>query len=230
LTAEQARDFSGVWQLSGATGRGNPQSQWSATALPFSPEGLAVFQNNKPGKGPRMIPPALGNDPIGKANPFGLYRTLIYPRPFELIQNKDKLVQVFELSRIWRAIHTDGRPVPKEIVAGPYWYGHSVGAWEGDTLVVHTIALDDRAWMDEWGTPFSAAATFEERWKRVAPDRLQMTLTVNDPTYYSKSWTSTPISYVRQRKDVEPAEIVFAPMDEDAFNQSIRDPAGLPQK
>jgi hypothetical protein len=230
LTPEQAHDFSGVWQLAGGTSRGFPQSEWSATPLPFTPAGRKAFDDNHPGKGPRLIPAARGNDPIGQANPPGLYRTLIYPRPFEMIQTKDKIVQAFELSRVWRAIYTDGRPVPKDVAAGPYWYGYSVGGWEGDVLVVHTLALDERAWMDEWGTPFTADAKFEERWRRTGPDRLQVTITVTDPAYYSKPWTTAPTSFVRQRKDVEPGEIIFAPIDEEAFNDSIRDPAGLPAK
>ena len=63
---------------------------------------------------------ALGNDPIGGAKPPGLYRALIYTRPFEFMQQADKVVQLFEWGQVWRAIYTDGRPVPDDIPAGPY--------------------------------------------------------------------------------------------------------------
>src|SRR5512146_3072565 len=71
-----APDLSGVYTRAGGGGAQNPMSQWSAQALPFTPEGLARFNANKPGKGPRQVPPALGNDTLGDSNPPGLYRTL----------------------------------------------------------------------------------------------------------------------------------------------------------
>jgi hypothetical protein len=234
--AKPSANLSGVWLLTGnGMGGGNavlakrPQSQWSTETLPFSPQGLKVFQANKPGKGPRQIKPALGNDPIGKANPYGLYRTLVYGRPFEFVQLPDKVLQVFEVGRNWRAMYTDGRPVPDDVPAGPYWYGYSVGRWDGDVLMVITMALDDRAWMDEWGTPFSAEARFEERWQRIAPDRIQLTITVHDSVTYTRPWTTSPLIYTLQKKGVEPQEVIFAPIDEAAFNEDIRDPAGLPK-
>lgn len=222
-------DLSGIWQLD-ADNEAFPQSQWSAETLPFTPAGREAFNNNKPGKGPRKVPPAVGNDPIGGANPPGLMRAIIYPRLFEMVQTKEKVVQLFEFGRIWRALYTDGRPVPDDVAAGPYWYGYSVGHWEGVTLVINSLALDERAWLDEWGTPFSAEARFEERWRRAAPDRLEMTLKVHDPVMYARDWTSSVMSYRLQRPPAEPQEIIFAPMDEAVFNQDIRDPAGLPAK
>ena len=226
--AQQRPDFSGVWQR---VGRGTPaqtQSEWYDGDLPFTKEGLALFMNNKPGKGPRKVAPATGNDPIGGANPYGLYRSLIYrQRPMEFVQTPKELVQLFEVSRIFRHIYTDGRPVPDDVPAGPFWYGYSVGRWEGDTLVVGTVSADERAWLDEWGTPFSAEAKFEERWKKTAPDKLELRITVTDPVMYKEPWTSIPVIYELQPEG-EVQEMIFAPMDEQFFNENIRDPAGLP--
>ncbi|MEO8096134.1 MAG: hypothetical protein ABI811_00420, partial [Acidobacteriota bacterium] len=153
--AQKRPDFSGVWNRGGGGGGGGATgaqstatTQWGGQAPSFTPEGLARFNANKPGKGPRQIPPALGNDPLGDSNPPGLYRTLVYNRPFEFVQSPEKVVQLFEWAKIWRNLWTDGRPVPDDVVAGPYWYGYSVGKWEGDTLVVQTLGVDGRAWMD----------------------------------------------------------------------------------
>jgi hypothetical protein len=112
--------------------------------------------------------------------------------------------------------------VPK----GPYWYGHSVGRWEGDTLVVNTMALDSRAWFDEWGTPISDDARIEERWQRVAPDQLRLQITVTDPAIYATPWTSMPIMLKRQKPGVELEEVIHAAMDEAAFDRIIATPAG----
>jgi len=222
----QPADLNGVW-LRGSGSQGYPMSQWSVEALPFSTPGKAQFDSNIPGKGPRQSMPAFGNDPLGDANPPGLYRTLVYGRPWELIQLDDKVIQIFEWGKHWRTIWTDGRDVPDVIVAGPYWYGYSVGEWQGDVLVVKTVGLDGRAWLDEWGTPFSDFALIEERWQRVG-DTLEMTLTVNDPDIYSQVWTSDTKIYNLQSPDSMNGELmeqIFAPIDEMEFNRTIRDPA-----
>jgi hypothetical protein len=221
-------NLSGVWIPSSST-REFPISQWTPEGLPFTAEGRAAFDANIPGKGPRQTLPARGNDPIGTANPPGLYRTLVYPRPWEFIQLPDKVVQIFEWGKHWRTIWTDGREVPDEIVSGPFWYGYSVGEWQGDTLVVTTNSLDGRAWFDEWGTPISEFdATIEERWKRVSEDAIELTITVTDPEIYSRPWTSAVKTYTLQSKgsvNGEPMEQIFAPIDEDVFNERVRDPS-----
>lgn len=222
----QSVDFSGVLLRDSGSG-GYPQSQWSPEMLPFNAAGQARFDANIPGKGPRQTMPAFGNDPLGDANPPGLYRTLVYGRPWEFIQLDNKVLQVFEWGKHWRTIWTDGREVPDVIVAGPYWYGYSVGEWEGDTLVVKTVGLDGRAWLDEWGTPFSDFALIEERWTKVS-NTLEMTITVNDPDLYSQPWTSDTKIFSYQSPDTlngELMEQIFAPIDEMEFNRTIRDPA-----
>ena len=225
--AAQNQDLSGVWLRDSGSG-GYPQSQWSPEELPFTAAGRQRFDANVPGKGPRQQMPATGNDPLGQANPPGLYRTLVYGRPWEFIQTDDKILQTFEWGKHWRAIWTDGREVPDALVAGPYWYGYSVGEWEGDTLVVQTVGLDGRAWLDEWGTPFTDFAQIEERWRRVDEDTLELTITVNDPELYSRPWTSDTKTFELQSPDSlngELMEQIFAPIDEIEFNERIRDPA-----
>jgi hypothetical protein len=223
-----SKSLTGVWLPASET-RGYPMSQWSAGELPFSPDGRAQFDANIPGKGPRQTLPARGNDPIGTANPPGLFRTLVYPRPWEFIQLEDRVVQFFEWGKHWRTIWTDGRPVPDEIVQGPFWYGYSVGEWQGDTLVVQTISIDGRQWLDEWGTPISEYdAKIEERWKRVGEDEIELAITVTDPHVYARSWTSTRKTYKLQPKgsvNGEPVEQIFAPIDEAVFNERVRDPS-----
>src|SRR5688500_10423031 len=84
----QTNELTGVWLR--ASGSNNyPMSQWSPEELPFTTAGRAVFDANVPGKGPRQEMPATGNDPLGQANPPGLYRTLVYGRPIEMVQLPD---------------------------------------------------------------------------------------------------------------------------------------------
>ena len=228
VASAQTPDFSGVWLVApGGGGPGGKVTQWMRQDPPFTPDGLARFNANKPGKGPRQAPPAFGNDPLGDANPPGLLRTLIYPRPVQIIQLPDRVVQLFEYGHFWRTIWTDGRAVPED--QGPYWYGYSVGTWAGDTLMVQTVGLDARAWLDEWGTPFSDEAKITERWRKVDANTVQMTITVDDPRTYAKPWTSDPRTLRLQPKgspNGEILEVIFAPVDEKEFNERVRNPAG----
>jgi len=225
-SAKVSANFNGVWMTPGRTQLRNPESEWTTEKLPFTPKGREVFEANRPSRGPRRLTThlELENDPMRGANPPGLYRTLVYSRPIEFLQTPEKLVQLFAWGKIWRTIYTDGRPVPDDVPAGPYWYGYSVGKWEGNTLVATTVGLDERAWFDDWGVPISGEARVEERWQPLGPDKLQLTITVHDPITYSKPWTSSPVIFLRQR-DVEPKEIILAPIDEATFNEHLRIPA-----
>ena len=133
----QAPNLSGVWLVDNSVGgpQGGKMTQWMRQDPPFTPEGLARFNANKPGKGPRQAPPAFGNDPLGDANPPGLLRTLVYPRPIDIIQLPDRIVQLFEYAHFWRTIWTDGRAVPDDsgallvrLLGGPVGGRHAGGA------------------------------------------------------------------------------------------------------
>jgi len=217
-----SHDLSGIWLQRGAAG--GPMSEWSKEPLPFPPAGQAKFNANKPGKGPRAVVPAKGNDPLSDANVPGLLRTLVYARPFQIIPVADKIVQIFEWDRIWREIWIDGRKVPED--PDPRFYGYSVGRWEGDTLIVDTVGLDPRLWMDEWGTPFSDDLRVEERWRRLDRDNMELTLTITDPKTFTRPWVTDTKRFRLQPKgspNGELLEVIFTPMDEKDFNQKIRD-------
>jgi hypothetical protein len=94
-----------------------------------------------------------------------------------------------------RHIYLDGRKLPPQGEPTPWWYGYSVGHWEGDTLVVETNNLrgaEDSpfdGWLDVNGSPYSNGAKFTERIRRPAFDHLQIDLTLEDPKAYTKPWT-----------------------------------------
>ena len=239
-------DLNGLWLAQGGGGRGGRgnaaseadskgflkdggiMTQWGPSS-PLTPAGLEAVNSNLSGKGPRAVPPVYANDLLGDANPPGLIRALIYNRPFQLIQTPDKVVQLFEWTRVWREIWTD-REMPKNTDAyWGRWYGFSVGKWEGDTFVVDTAGLDARGWLDEWGDAFSDQLRLTERWKRLDRDHLELVLNINDPVTYTKPWATNPRTFRLQPKgsaNGEILEVIFAPVDERNFNEKIRDPAG----
>jgi hypothetical protein len=236
------KDLNGIWGRAGGGGGqgagtqakadakgfmpdGGLMTEWGPSS-PLTPKGLAQVNGNKSGKGPRQVPPAFANDLLGDANPPGLLRALVYGRPFQMIVLPDKIVMLFEWTRVWREIWMDGRQPVEDI--GPFWYGMSAGKWAGDTLVVDTVGLDARAWMDQWGSPFSESIKLQERWKRTSKDNLQLVMTIDDPVMYTKPWTTTPRNFRLQTKgmpDYEMLEVIFAPVDEKSFNERVRNPA-----
>jgi hypothetical protein len=215
------RDLSGIW-LGRAVGR-------IYTAPPvFTPAGQKAFEANKPSFGTRAVPPAVGNDPLGGANPPGLPRVIFnHATRLQFIQLPDKMVQLVEWNRIWREIFTDGRRHPED--PDPAWYGYSIGRWEGQEFVVDTIGLDARAWVDQEGNPKSEMARVQERWRRLDRDNLQVTIRVTDPVMYAKPFGGdNRIMFRLQPNTPEDGfiEDIFAPMDENAFNERVRNPAG----
>jgi hypothetical protein len=72
----------------------------------------------------------------------------------------------------------------------PSAYGHSVAHWEGDTLVVDSIGFTADTWTDRLGTPHSAQLRVVERYRRIAPDRVRVDITVEDPGAFTMPWSA----------------------------------------
>jgi hypothetical protein len=217
--AHDPHDLSGIWLGRAAGALNNP-------APSFTAAGKAAFDANKPSFGPRAVPPALGNDPLGGANPPGIPRGLIsHATKIQFIQLADKMVQLIEWNRVWREIWTDGRRLPQDPDLA--WYGYSIGRWEGDEFVIDTIGLDPRAWADEEGLPKSDSARVQERYHRLDRDNLELTVTVTDPKFLTKPaggkfrWRLQPNTPTGNF-----IEDIFAPIDEERFNKRVRNPAG----
>jgi hypothetical protein len=135
-----------------------------------------------------------------ECNPMGFPRLLNDDEPVEFIITRDKILQVFQSEHRIRYLWTDGRELPSGQNLenlGPAWYGHSVAKWDGDTLVVNTVGLDERAWLDNLGYPKSFHARIEETWKRVDANTLESQLTLVDPEYYAAPWVGAKRTFKR---------------------------------
>jgi hypothetical protein len=216
-------DLSGVWHQ--PMGRRDPTM--SNERPPLTPWGQAKFDATKPGYGPRAIPPALGNDPLGNCDPPGMPRLIFledFPNDVEIVQIPGRVMQFFERGHFWREIWTDGRELPKD--PEPRWLGYSVGKWDGDTFVVDSLGFDERSWLDRMGNVHSDEMRFQERYRRVNPDTLELSMTINDPKTYTKPWVSITKTLGLAPKPEGLDEIFCVPSEEQLFNRTIRDPAG----
>jgi hypothetical protein len=178
----------------------------------------AKYSAAKPGFGPRRAPG--GNDPVLHCDPTGMPR--IMGGPFEIIQIPGRVMMLFETQHERREIWTDGRALPTD--PDPTWYGYSVGKWEGDTFIVETIGFNDKSWIDGWGNPHSDAMRVQERYKRMDPDTLQLTMTLDDSKAYTKPLVSSPKIFKLSKK-YELQESLCVPEDEESFDDRIREPA-----
>jgi hypothetical protein len=108
-------------------------------------------------------------------------------RIFEIHQFPDVVLLLFDQDHLVRRIYMDGRGHPDGFPST--WMGHSIGKYEGDTLVVDTVGLNDKTRVDRAGHPHSDALHFVERIRRVNPKALEYEVTIDDPKTYKKPWT-----------------------------------------
>jgi hypothetical protein len=196
-TADGKVDLSGVWQSpSGGLGGAPPPPMTFSEGPPVAGF-LDIAQNLKGGAPLNAAGAALleqrkaanGRDnPEAVCLPMGILQFHTQGAPRKLIQTRDVLVILYEASMGVRQIFTDGRSAPSDDPQ-PWWYGYSVGRWDGDTLVVETTGLRDGGWLDVFGTPLTDAAKITERFRRPSYGRMEIDVTIDDPKVYTKPWT-----------------------------------------
>ncbi|HEX5107837.1 MAG TPA: hypothetical protein VFV95_05300 [Vicinamibacterales bacterium] len=152
------------------------------------------------------------DNPDANCLPMGITQFHMQPQPRKIVQTPDLIIILYESNYGLRYIYTDGRKLPPQGEPQPWWYGYSVGRWEGDTLVVETNNLRGAesgvfdGWLDVRGSPYSDGARFIERFRRPIYGKLEIDVTVEDPKSYTKPFTVR----INQRllPDEEPIEFV----------------------
>jgi hypothetical protein len=122
--------------------------------------------------------------------PDGLPRVLATPYPFEIIQAPPgQVTMVHELNHQIRVIAMD-KPMPSahDLLVFPYYNGHSVGKFEGDTLVVESAGFNEKTYVDATGAPHTDEMRTVERIRKVSPTQLEDVITIHDPQYYTRDW------------------------------------------
>jgi len=96
-------------------------------------------------------------------------------------------------NRSWREIWMDNREHPPLDTYTPTFFGHSVGHWEGDTLVVDTVGFNERFWFARrpTGMPHTKQLHLIERISRPDHDTLHYEVTIDDPGAYTRPWTAS---------------------------------------
>ena len=127
----------------------------------------------------------LDRDPELKCYYPGIPRAMYLPYKFQIIQSTNKIMMAFEFRNAERMIHMD------EVVPypGDAFMGHSVGRWEGDTLVVDVTRHTDNTWFDRAGNFHSDALRVTERYSAIGRNAIQYEARIEDPKVFTRPWT-----------------------------------------
>src|SRR5215470_13905096 len=191
----QAPDLSGIYWT----------TQYSAKVqlvgggeLPLTAAGKAAYETNAAGLKDGSMEDAARKWCV----PDGLPRVLATPYPFEIVQGPPGQVTIiYELNHQVRTLRLD-KPMPgeKELISLPYYNGHSVGHYEGDTLVIESAGFNDKTFVDATGTPHTIDMRTVERIRKIGPTQLEDVITVHDAEYYSRDWQARFV--YNQRNDL----------------------------
>ncbi|HEX6998643.1 MAG TPA: hypothetical protein VF322_10890 [Gammaproteobacteria bacterium] len=194
LEAHSAAPFERFWQLGAIGAIPAGRSVVEGGTIPYKPEALAKREENRAGW-PKSDPEAACYLP-------GIPRATYMPYPFQIVQGDGDILMVYEYASANRTIHmTDIRTLDE--VPVDLWMGWSNGRWEGDTLVVETIANDARTWLDRAGNYHTNAMTVTERFTLLDPDHIQYEATIDDPNVFTRPWTIRLPLYRRVEPNAE---------------------------
>jgi hypothetical protein len=182
-TSSGKPDLSGVWFAQRTVDPGKP------SPLPWADElqRERAANNSKDAPGAHCLP-------RGLTNAGALF-------PFKLVQTPTLLVMLFEDDTpSHRQVFLDGREHPAD--PNPNWMGHSIGRWDGDTLVVDTVGFNDQSWLDLAGHPHTEMLHIIERMHRVDLGHLEIEFTIEDPMTYSKPWIIKRVADLNTKDEI----------------------------
>lgn len=230
-------DISGIWDAGGVQQGVQPNGAYEypddenhvGRDVPYTALGKEARAKNKPGTGMRQFPVAEVNDPVDYCDPAGMPRSDLFElRVIEIIQKADQMVVLNQHNDTWRIIWTDGRELPKD--PAPRWNGYAAGKWVDDyTFVTNYVGMDARTWMDNVGRPHSDILKVEERWHRVNADSLELSVTIDDPKFYTQPWKAMDKFVLHRLPDgYDISEFICSATETAEYNRVVGKPVGPP--
>jgi hypothetical protein len=232
-TATRVDDGSILFDFAGPNNAQLPRPQ-QKNQPPYKPEYMKKVQ----ALAATMYGGSTNEDPMVQCKPLGVPRGSF--GSMHIVQNPSFIAILFEAPMNDRIIYTDGRPHPKDIETS--FMGHSIGHWEGDTLVVDVAGLNDETWYAGgvnsdmiYSTIHSDKEHVIERWT-VKPNEILYEATVEDPVMLAKPWVinprrvqrATPDDYLLQYNCItNDVGHIIHPTDKDQFVCVLCQPASV---
>ncbi len=173
--ADGTPDLSGVWTGFGSNAgditKGLKAGE-EVSMLPWAVEKMKTLKSQ--------------DDPQANCMPSGVPRG--NPYPWRFVREGDHMYVLYEGNiHSFRQIFMGGKH-PED--PDPLWWGHSIGKWEGNTLVVDTVGYNDKFWLDYLGHPHTEKMHTIERYTRTDMSTLNIEVTIDDPGAYTKAFTT----------------------------------------
>jgi hypothetical protein len=165
----------GVW----LPGEGGAQAAGDVASVPLQPWARALLANRQVNQ----------LEPHTRCKPSGGIREFLTPYGVEFVEFPEiQRIYIFDIGgpHTYRTIYLDGRTHPTNLQ--PSYYGHSIGWWEGDTLVVDTTGFNESFWIDRRGTPHTDRLRILERFTRVDTVTMKYEVTLEDPGALTAPW------------------------------------------
>jgi hypothetical protein len=193
-------DLSGVW-FEGPTGKANawsviPDARVEEDPIPFQPWADAKIKSMTRTE----IELSRANvrcEPVGTPGMFNQN-----PYPQQIDTKPGLFIHLIENNNNWRVVHTDGRPHKPKDELEPLFNGDQTARWDGDTLVIDTVSLDERTLISGNGWFHSDQVHVIERLRRPSRNYLEYQYTVEDPKVLTKPWTSAWRTYSLGNEDL----------------------------
>ena len=180
-----AGNISGVWWITEYSP--NLQIQGGGE-IPYNEEGAALYARNIAG----FEDGSIEDEARTICTPDGVPRILGNPYPFKIVHTPDQTTILYELNDVFRIVLMNSPQLSEEeLLILPYYSGHSIGHWEGDTLVVETAGYKDKTFLDATGAPHSYEMTTTERYRTInGGNQLEVLVTITDPLYLTEPVTA----------------------------------------
>ncbi|PYR33587.1 MAG: hypothetical protein DMF90_20240, partial [Acidobacteria bacterium] len=159
--------------------------------IPYKPETAAMRKEN----GEHWI----DRDPELKCYLPGIPRAMYMPYPFQIVQSTNKVHMAFAFTSTARTINLDEVEPPPDDT----YMGHSVGRWEGDTLVVDVTGFNGKNWFDRAGNFHSDSLHLVERFSPITPDVIRYEVTIEDPKTFTRPWRISMPLYRRMEPNAQ---------------------------
>jgi len=212
-TADGHPDFNGLWQALGNNhwgvephnARFGPDYKWAATGafpaglgvvvggqIPYTPAARTKQRENQANW--------LSEDPVVKCYMPGVPRANYMPFPFQIVQSPEHIVMAYEFSSASRIVYLNRPDFTAPI---PSWMGHSLGRWEGDTLVIDVTEQMPDSWLDRSGNHHTEQLKVTERYTFRSPDVIAYEARLEDPGVYTRPWSMKMPLYRRLEENAQ---------------------------
>jgi hypothetical protein len=176
ITPEQK----GLWLPQDRTDLGRRSTLAPVATIPFQPWAKALYDDRQTKE----------LEPHTRCHPSGVAREFQTPYGVDFVHMPEtQRMYIFDVGgpHTFRTIFMDAKSHPAKI--DPTEYGHSIGHWEGDTLVVDTVGFSEDFWLDRTGLPHTEKLHTVERFTRTDFNTIKYEVLIDDPNAYTKPWS-----------------------------------------